>query len=141
MEPELAKKINESGIRKSTIELELDMPKNSLSGMINGTRPTPPKWETLISEYMNNQKMQVGSTSAIPNEPGFTLSNKEAETSPFVTGFDINMTVEESINWRLMVSYCEEKKITVPQLIQEHRKIMPKGLSTMQQIQWKIDHP
>ena len=54
MSKELIEKINALGLKKRKIETDLDMPLNSLSGMLKGNRVIPLKWQIKLSEYVDN---------------------------------------------------------------------------------------
>lgn len=54
MDKQLSKKLKDCGIKKSKIETLLEMPKNSLAGMMNGTRPTPDKWVKKLQTFLGD---------------------------------------------------------------------------------------
>jgi hypothetical protein len=59
MDALLSKKLKEHHWPKANIEKTLGMPKNSLSGMINGTRPTPKKWEEKLCKFVVDTEIKV----------------------------------------------------------------------------------
>ena len=50
---ELIKGLTECGVKKKEIEEKLGMPKNSLSGMISGSKPIPEKWFVLLEGFLS----------------------------------------------------------------------------------------
>lgn len=68
---ELIKGLSECGIKKKDIEIRLGMPKNSLSGMMGGTKPIPEKWFVLLQGIVENK----------PNSDDAALINFASEVS------------------------------------------------------------
>lgn len=54
MDDTLSKRLKECGWPKKDIEITIKMPANSLSGMINGSRPTPVKWAVKLKAFLDN---------------------------------------------------------------------------------------
>lgn len=54
MEANKLSKLKESGLSIRQIESKLSMPKNSLSGMMSGSKKIPLKWDILLSEFVDN---------------------------------------------------------------------------------------
>ena len=52
---ELIKSLNDLGVKKSKIETDLGMPKNSLSGMLSGSKEISVKWFDALNEYVDRQ--------------------------------------------------------------------------------------
>ena len=64
----LVELINECGVKKSQIEAELGMPKNSLSGMLSGSRPIPIKWVDALTDYVTKPKGEIEPTQNLTEE-------------------------------------------------------------------------
>ena len=54
MHTELIKKLSGLNLSKSKIETDLGMPKNSLSGMLLGSKGIPNKWVMPLTDYADN---------------------------------------------------------------------------------------
>lgn len=57
------------GVSLKEIEEALNIPKNSLSGMLSGSRPMPGKWKSLLVVYVLNR------INVSPKEPTPAKSN------------------------------------------------------------------
>lgn len=53
MENELVEKLKSCGVKKSEIEKQLGMPKNSLSGMLTGSKEIPKKWAEKLQQFLD----------------------------------------------------------------------------------------
>jgi vacuolar-type H+-ATPase subunit I/STV1 len=69
MKEEILKKLNLHEVKKSKVESDLGMPKNSLSAMLSGKKEIPSKWVKPLTEYI--EKLDN------PNQP-----QKEAKQEP-----------------------------------------------------------
>lgn len=69
MKEEILKKLNLHEVKKSKVELDLGMPKNSLSAMLSGKKEIPSKWVNPLTEYIERLDN--------PNQP-----QKEAQQEP-----------------------------------------------------------
>lgn len=76
MSKELIEKINALGFKKKKIETDLNMPLNSLSGMLNSKRVIPLKWQIKLSEYVDSYNLNKKPIKT-PDEP-----KKEAPEQP-----------------------------------------------------------
>jgi recombination protein RecA len=56
MEKNLTQRILDSGIPKSVIESENGMPKNTLAGMLSGSRVMPKKWVEVLTKYLDEKE-------------------------------------------------------------------------------------
>lgn len=83
MDPELAKNLKNCKVKKSLIESTLKLPKNSLSGMINGTRPTPKKTEEKLQTFINELLFETAA-EAILNSTETPIPNGVIITGPIV---------------------------------------------------------
>lgn len=82
MKPELIEKIKNCGVKKSVIEDDLKMPKNSLSGMMNGSRPTPEKWEVKLEAYFSGKKSTHKLTKPSMKELKESISDIKPASDP-----------------------------------------------------------
>lgn len=55
MNNELVEKLKNCGTKKSEIEKQLGMPKNSLSGMLSGAKPIPKRWEEKLQDFLDGK--------------------------------------------------------------------------------------
>lgn len=96
MSKELINRIVESGIKKSVIESEIGMPKNSLSGMLSGSKPMPQKWVDAITEYLDKIDSEQDSVAEPINEQKdvveFVKPKPEIQI-PKVSGIDMGAEV------------------------------------------------
>jgi len=83
MDPELSKNLTNCGIKKSVIESTLKLPKNSLSGMINGTRPTPKKTEEKLQKFIDDLLIETVKEAA-KNSTETSIPNGAIITGPIV---------------------------------------------------------
>ena len=97
MSPELIEKIRKSNFTRSELESALNMPKNSLAGMMNGSRPTPKKWETIINEHFDKREVPVPEIF------------KVAIVKGSADGYDEVM------------DYCNSEGITLIELAEQHK--------------------
>lgn len=93
---ELIKGLNECGIKKKDIEIRLGMPKNSLSGMMGGTKPIPEKWFILLQGIVENK----------PN-------SDDAALIDFASTVSINSALKQ-IEEEKLVPKIEPEKISLP---------------------------
>jgi len=56
---ELIKSLNDLGVKKSKIETDLGMPKNSLSGMLSGSKEISVKWFDALVNYVSDSGIVV----------------------------------------------------------------------------------
>lgn len=59
MNEKLIKSLQELSIKKSKIESDLGMPRNSLSGMMNGTKEIPDKWINPLTNYVHDARNEL----------------------------------------------------------------------------------
>lgn len=83
MDSELSKNLKSCKVKKSVIERLLDLPKNSLSGMINGTRPTPKTTEEKLQNFINELLFKTAA-EAILNSTETPIPNGVIITGPIV---------------------------------------------------------
>lgn len=110
MSKELIESIISLGKKKKVIELELEMPENSLAGMLKGSRPIPWKWQLKLQEYVNRHTVtpkdaQYHATTkeSIPTDPknesgvneDEVKEQRNTETSEFDFSGDIFLTIEK----------------------------------------------
>lgn len=141
MEQELVDKISNSGIKKSKIERDLEMPENSLSGMVNGKRDTPPKWSKAISEYLDKNKREFGRSDG----------SVVTETPEWAKVKEIEMDSTEQAMWGILNNYCTTAKISIAYLISFHdihmqmeavnKEVIPKerDISYSSKKAWELD--
>lgn len=82
MKNELVEKLNSCGVSKSEIERQLGMPKNSLSGMLKGSKEIPKKWEDKLQAFLDCKL-----------EP----TKKEDTETPFVSTMPLISTEQKPI--------------------------------------------
>lgn len=99
------------GVRLYEIEETLGMPKNCLSGMINGSRPFSPKWQLLLAAYV--EAKNKGEKTMV-----FEIPTSKMPPKP---------PVKE-------VAKAEIKPVS--KSIPVHSSTPPPGLSRTQQIRW-----
>lgn len=106
---ELATRINACGVKKSQIELDIKMPKNSLSGMLAGKKPMPEKWVKKLENYLQEK---------VVSWPGDKLSNlpKKEITEITFNGPQILPDWAKKIE-----EYCGIAGITPEELIEQHK--------------------
>lgn len=84
---ELIKGINDCGIKKKDIEERLGMPKNSLSGMLSGSKPISEKWFGLLEGFLGGCVAKSGTenqpTGIIDAKIELTQDIKEKIVSAF----------------------------------------------------------
>jgi hypothetical protein len=97
---ELVKLINECGVKKSQIEAELGMPKNSLSGMLSGSRPIPSKWVEALTGYIDKLEMPDVSITkeAVGLKEMYVIKEAKPEPQPLVPN---PVVVPKGINFAL----------------------------------------
>lgn len=121
MDEQLSKKLSDCGVKKSRIETLLKMPKNSLAGMMNGTRPTPEKWHDKLWQYIHTLE---GKIIPYPDAPIIEQLNN---TNPLPT-ITIEPTASKEVvefceQHNLISSYCKSIGLTPEQLIADHQKL------------------
>ena len=89
---ELIKGLTECGVKKKEIEEKLGMPKNSLSGMISGSKPIPEKWFVLLEGFLSGNVAEVGSEIKPKSE---VLINDELELQKFASQVSINSALKQ----------------------------------------------
>jgi len=107
---ELATRINACGVKKSQIELDIKMPKNSLSGMLAGKKPMPEKWVKKLENYLQEKMVSW------PGEKLSDLPKKEITEITF-NGPQILPDWAKKIE-----EYCGIAGITPKELIEQHSK-------------------
>jgi hypothetical protein len=102
---ELVKLINECGVKKSQIEAELNMPKNSLSGMLSGSRPIPSKWVEALTGYVNGSTMPKEvpeQKETVELTESYPISKEKPEIRPEPEVFVPNpISVPKGVNFAL----------------------------------------
>lgn len=85
---ELIKGLTECGVKKKEIEEKLGMPKNSLSGMISGSKPIPEKWFVLLEGFLSGNVAEVKPTGIIEEKINKQVENfvKLPTTEPELKG-------------------------------------------------------
>ncbi len=64
MNESLIEKLNNCGLKKSQIETELGMPKNSLAGMLSGSKEIPAKWLQRLSDFADGVRKELKTETA-----------------------------------------------------------------------------
>jgi len=107
---ELATRINACGVKKSQIELDIKMPKNSLSGMLAGKKPMPEKWVKKLENYLQEKVVSWpgGKLSDLPKKEITEITFNGPQILP-----DWAKKIEE---------YCGIAGITPKELIEQHSK-------------------
>lgn len=72
---ELINGLTECGVKKKEIEEKLGMPKNSLSGMISGSKPIPEKWFVLLEGFLSGNVAEVKATGIIEEKINKQVEN------------------------------------------------------------------
>jgi hypothetical protein len=103
-------------ITLKSIEEDLRMPANSLSGMLSGKRPFAKKWITKLSEYVSVKKLKV------PEIRKVAPINIEQAVAVH------NATHPEQ--------HTEHMSLTPRQATELIKKAPPPGLTKSQQIRW-----
>lgn len=80
MENSLKEKLTSCGVKKSKIESDLGMPKNSLSGMLSGAKETPKKWFNALTEYV--LRLEDKEDEFIPEKEPILINLEEKEVYP-----------------------------------------------------------
>ena len=158
MDQELSKKLNECGVKKSEIEKILNMPKNSLSGMIHDTRPTPGKWAKKLQEFVESENFLTFNTEQgveYWKEPQIgvvmryvppSLQKYSTDCSEDIKSIPIPTVAKEGLltmnptpnKWvikpepwvKLIEDYCQEKGIIPEHLIHFHQMSSQQALTT-----------
>jgi hypothetical protein len=81
---ELIEAIKNCGVKKSQIEADLGMPKNSLSAMLSGVKPMPSKWVDALTGYANKPSGFVESKKEIPEEVKKEIERAFEKSEPAV---------------------------------------------------------
>lgn len=110
------------GVDLRDIEKTLTMPRNCLSGMLNGTRPFPPKWQKLLTNFVLAKRkgnkeiiIPIGMPKSRPADQPKTTKKKPS--TPFPTKKKV-----------------EAKKVSDP--TEKSTKTPPAGLDKAQLIRW-----
>lgn len=78
MKEEILKKLNLHEIKKSKVENDLGMPKNSLSAMLSGKKEIPSKWVRSLAQYIEKLDNPNKAPKEAKNEPEI---EKEVEST------------------------------------------------------------
>jgi hypothetical protein len=145
MEERLYKKLSACGVKKSQIETILKMPKNSLAGMMNGTRVTPEKWHDKLWHYIHTLEGRIIPAPDAPfieqvnmvtenTKAKYPMANEETtfdgvfkkaaeENGPLndIPLFDGLMQAAHEFN--MVTSYLKEIGMTAEELIADHKRM------------------
>jgi hypothetical protein len=102
---ELIEAIKNCGVKKSQIEADLGMPKNSLSAMLSGVKPMPSKWVDALTGYVNGSTMP----KEVPEQKetvelmgSYPISKEKPEIRPEPAVFVPNpISVPKGVNFAL----------------------------------------
>lgn len=144
MNQELSKKLNDCGVKKAQIETLLKMPKNSLAGMMNGTRPTPNKWAKKLETFVGDRiplptdYVQFKGIKVLAKEAGAEINNCAADINsiPVLEEKTLSDTFTMTERERYLTSYEAEKPwvakveeycctivMTPEELIADHKRL------------------
>lgn len=120
-------------LKKKVVETELDMPLNSLSSMLSGKRNIPDKWLILLKKYIESK----GGSFELNNDRGNPLTNAaRGRDECGINKDELNKSGKDDIKKapKIKVSELKNNQSPPPEAI---RPQMPKGLSLMQQLEWR----
>lgn len=128
---ELIKGLTECGVKKKDIELRLGMPKNSLSGMISGSKPIPEKWFVLLEGFLSGNVSEV-----LP---------KEEETTTFQGFVELVNSQPEPVTFGI-IPRTEEVVLIPEEMPNSHIKVpekvaLPKAKDIMLGADYLADVP
>jgi hypothetical protein len=106
---ELIEAIKNCGVKKSQIEADLGMPKNSLSAMLSGVKPMPSKWVDALTVYIH----------PIP---------KEVPKQKFESDVVVIKTPKETVEQTKVQMVVKPKGLSEPQPLVSNPVKMPKGI-------------
>ena len=87
MKEEILKKLNLHEVKKSKVETDLGMPKNSLSAMLSGKKEIPSKWVQPLTEYIEklDNPQEPQNKPEIAPEMGKAVESVEKQTEVLET--------------------------------------------------------
>lgn len=108
MSQELIDSVKSLGKKIKTIETELGMPLNCLSGMLTGKKPIPLKWQLKLTEYVEKNKStnDINTNNTIDAEKEVPII--ETYKPIFDFGDDIYLNVEK------YTKFPKQERPTIP---------------------------
>lgn len=110
MKNELVEKLNSCGVSKSEIERQLGMPKNSLSGMLKGSKEIPKKWEDKLQEFLGGNFQQKTITHVEPKP----IENPLANIKGVFLGSELTKTATKCVFQLLLIEFNKYAMNDVP---------------------------
>lgn len=123
MKEEILKKLNLHEVKKSKVESELGMPKNSLSAMLSGKKEIPSKWVKPLTEYIekldnpNQAPKEAQQEPKIEKEVESTQNSVDGVNKDYKPAF-----IEKEAMDKLVAKYG----LTTEEHLEDYQKLLSK---------------
>jgi hypothetical protein len=118
MKEELTNRLKELNFKNARIEKDLELPKNSLSAVLNGHKKMPDKWIEKVKIYLTRHEVQELSEAVV-----YPMTSAECFDSPKMTTVqDEPLSFARPLLWVQPINeFCEKEGIDPLDLIKWYK--------------------